>query len=130
MDSWYELGPWACTMKLCDVRTNPGLMSGHGLIRGIPRYFNINFVQMCTQSSLICHVEHYFVCVCMCVRVCVHVRVCVYTRVCVSAGGAPTLYEPVSLLKCKHCRTDTLPIHVSLLHTSSESSPWVVHTAL
>ena len=34
MDSWYNLGPWACTMKPCDVRTNPGLMCGHGLIRG------------------------------------------------------------------------------------------------
>ena len=32
MDSRYDLGPWACTMKLCDVRTNPGLMRGHGLI--------------------------------------------------------------------------------------------------
>ena len=30
----YNVGPWACTMKLCDVRTNPGLMRGHGLIRG------------------------------------------------------------------------------------------------
>ena len=28
------MGPWACTMKLSDVRTNPGLMRGHGLIRG------------------------------------------------------------------------------------------------
>ena len=34
MDSQYELGPWAYTMKLCDVRTNPGLMRGHGLICG------------------------------------------------------------------------------------------------
>ena len=23
MDSQYDLGPWACTMKRCDVRTNP-----------------------------------------------------------------------------------------------------------
>ena len=34
MDSRYDLGPWACTMKLCDVRTNPGLLRGHGRIRG------------------------------------------------------------------------------------------------
>ena len=32
MDSRYDLGPWACTMKLCDVQTNPGLMRGHGVI--------------------------------------------------------------------------------------------------
>ena len=31
MDSRYGLGTWACTMKLCDVRTNPGLMREHGL---------------------------------------------------------------------------------------------------
>ena len=34
MDSCYNLGPWACTMKLCDVQTLPGLMRKHGLIRG------------------------------------------------------------------------------------------------
>ena len=34
MDSRYDLGPWACTMKLCDVPTNSGLMRGHGLITG------------------------------------------------------------------------------------------------
>ena len=28
MDSRYDLSPWACSMKLCDVRTNPGLMRG------------------------------------------------------------------------------------------------------
>ena len=34
MDSWYDLGPWACTMKPCDGRTNPGIMREHGLIHG------------------------------------------------------------------------------------------------
>ena len=34
MDSRYDLSPWACSMKLCDVRTNPGRMRGYGLIRG------------------------------------------------------------------------------------------------
>ena len=34
MDSRPYIGPWACTMKLCDVQTNPGLLRGHGLIRG------------------------------------------------------------------------------------------------
>ena len=32
--TWYNFGPWACTAKACDVRTFPGLMRGHGLIRG------------------------------------------------------------------------------------------------
>ena len=34
MDSRYDRSPWAWTMKRCDVRTIPGLMRGHGLIRG------------------------------------------------------------------------------------------------
>ena len=33
--TWYDLGPRACTKKLRDVRTWPGLMHEHGLKRGL-----------------------------------------------------------------------------------------------
>ena len=32
--TWYDLGPWACTTKLRDVRAWPGLMREHGLMHG------------------------------------------------------------------------------------------------
>ena len=80
-------GPWACTTKLCDVRTNPGLMREHGLIRGgaYPWDTKVYFIfsltlQYDTNATCTLHM-HVGVCACMPVHVCAYVHVCMCVHV-------------------------------------------------